>query len=326
MDRILISELDKSGLASLPSGWGFFVLGAEGRYLAFSKSGNISRRIKELWQKRVEDRILGELFHQAEYLDYQVFSEPIRALIEEKIAYQEHGSELIADLSQWKSYVYLALDGFKHPFIKIEEQILDDWFYIGPFRSRFWLSDLTDTYARLLKLPQCPGRDYPCERLETGACKAYCMVLQAAEDELAADLLHASKGKAHKELERHDRLLKETYARVENKVLDLIKRERDNYYDDLEFEKADLLDDEIRLLQKYRDWLAFLYVTKDLAFKEKHFEVEAGQIKSYNALGKHFSFPIDRMEYRDNEILALPKNIVDECHIVYDYYKNNHRG
>jgi hypothetical protein len=98
-----------------------------------------------------------------------------------------------------------------------------------------------------------------------------------------------------------------------------VQSERENYFNNLEFAKADLLDDELNLLGAYRDWLNFLYVAKTLCFQNETYDIEAGQLKSAMVNGKTYHFPIDNPGYRDNETLALPLAAADEMKIIYDY-------
>ncbi|MDD2332677.1 MAG: hypothetical protein PHI68_08525 [Candidatus Cloacimonetes bacterium] len=313
MERLYFDNNLRFGLGKLPDQWGFFAFETEAGALAFSYCGNLHRRLGELYLKKDEDRAIEELFSRAKWISYQEHKEPIQALLDYKIALQSPNPAVIHSFQNWENYCYLALDATGMPFIAITEHTNDQRFYIGPFRSRFFLSDVLDSYCRILKLPYCPPGEPPCEKLEQKLCKGYCQML-------------SESGLPYKELHKLQALLKEAFAHPDNGVLDLVSKERSRYFDDLEFDKADLLDDEIRLLKKYRDWLNFLYICKDLQFTIEGIEVEAGQIKSAKFGKALYHFPVDHTEYRENEALALNKNVVDECRIVYDFYIKKHRG
>lgn len=298
------SNFDKI-LEGLPDSWGVFAFHRGEECLLFCKSGNIRFKLKSLFQRKDSDKAISELFLESDSLSYKVDERPIMALIREKIYLQKHQPTFQHRHLPWKEYSYLALDAHQFPFVTIKDDTNGNWDYIGPFRSRFFLSDVMDTYGRILKIPYCETDTFPCDRKDRAICNAYC---------LQSD----NESEAHSKLSS---LLKEAYIHPKNGILELVKSERDRYFDDLEFDKVDLLSDEIDLLKKYRDWLSFLYVAKNLDFETESLKVESCQISKVKLHGREYQFPIQNIEYRPNEALALNKDIVDECRIVYTHYK-----
>ncbi len=208
----------------------------------------------------------------------------------------------------------MAFDALRFPFVTVVEHTNDDWFYIGPFRSRFFLADVIDTLSRILKLPYCETSAYPCEKFDRDACRGWCLSLAPAQE-----------SKSEHSLEKLDDLLKEAYLHPQNGILEMVKKTRDEYFDDLEFTKAALLDDEIKLLATYRDWLMFLYTAKELEFESEDFSVKAGKLIQCRYQNKEYHFPADRTEFRANEALALNMDAVDESRIIYDYLKKREK-
>lgn len=297
-------------LEALPDSWAVFAFYKDKQCLLFSKSGNLRFRLSGMYKRKDSDSALSELFVEADRIGYRVFDEPIMALLMEKIHHQKHTPLLQYRHQVWQNYAYLALDASCFPFVSIEDSTNDNRQYIGPFRSRFYLADLMDTLGRILKVPFCETQDFPCERLDKDLCRGYCFA-QGNED-------------AYPELKgKLPALLHEAYLHPMNGILELVKKQRDHYFDELEFDKCDLLTDEVDLLSKYRDWLNFLYVCKDISFEDDLLTVKKGQITEARVNGNVYKFPIQNIEYRENEKLALNKDITDECRMVYTYFIKN---
>lgn len=308
MEKIELSSGFEKILEGMPDSWGVFAFYKGKDCLLYSKSGNLRYRLNGMYQRKDSDTALCELFLEADSISFKVCEQPIMALLREKVFLQKHTPLLQHQHQGWKSYAYLAIDPKRFPFVSVKDDTNDSWQYLGPFRSRFFLSDVMDTVGRILKLPFCQSESFPCERLDNDICKGYCIIKEKAEmEEDAPDKL--------------SNLLKEAYLHPLNGILELVKKERDRYFDNLEFDKVDLLQDEFDLLKKYRDWLSFLYIIKEISFENEMIKVVSGQIVEYHFEGKSHKFPLNIPQYRPNEALALNKDIVDECRIVYLYHK-----
>ncbi|HQB98642.1 MAG TPA: hypothetical protein PKZ46_06875 [Candidatus Cloacimonadota bacterium] len=295
---------------SLPKGWVFYALKSADGYLFMGVSARLGARMHAFWEKAKEDKVLKEMQDQAQVLDYQPMPDSMSALIMLKTMLMEHHPEYQQRLRLWEEYVYLALDSHRFPFVGIQEHSNDDWQYLGPFRSRFFVADVIDTLSRILKLPACETASYPCSKFDSGICRGWCLALAPAGE---TPLEH--------DLEKLHDLLQESFVHPQNGILEMVQKERDQYFDNLEFPKADLLDDEIKLLKNYRDWLNFLYVAKDLSFESPQITIAGGQLTHVRIGGKEYSFPTDNPQYRENERLALPLAAVDEMKIIYDYIR-----
>lgn len=310
MIRLKISENFEPIPDSLPGGWAFYALKSAGEYLYAGISAHLGARLKSFWSLREEDPLLEEILSQAELLEYQPMPSSMSALIMLKSFVMKHHPQYQHRLQAYASYVYLALNSHQFPFIRIQPHTGDDWIYLGPFRSRFFLVDLLDSLSRIVRLPYCETGTYPCDKFENGICRGWCLALAPAKE---TPLEH--------DLQKLEILLKETFMHPQNGILEMVQKERDKYFDDLEFAKADLLDDEISLLSKYRDWLNFLYVSRDLELENESLSIQSGQLSRAVLAGKEYLFPIDTSSPRENEKLALPLAVLDEMKIIYDYIK-----
>lgn len=295
---------------ALPKARVFYILKAGDTPLYAGYTAQLGTKLKGLKQRAEEDPLLRELCERADTLDYQEFDHGIHALAGFKAYCQENTPEYQHRVHPWAAYVYLGLDSHRFPFISIQESTNDDWQYLGPFRSRFMLVDIIDSLSRILKLPYCETGTYPCDKFDRDVCRGWCLAIAPAEE-----------SKLEHDLNKLDALLKEAFIHPNNGIYEMVYGERENYFNNLEFAKADLLDDELELLKSYRDWLNFLYVAKSLSFQDDQYEIEAGQLKSAIVKGKTYHFPIDNPQYRENETLALPLAAVDEMKTIYDYIR-----
>ncbi len=310
VNSLKITEDFAQNLDILPAGWVFYTLSSEEGYLYAGISAHLAAKLNSIWQKSGEDRLLGEMWMAATSVEYTAMPDSMSALLLFKSFVMEHHPIYQHRIHPWADYVYLALDSHRFPFVGVQQHTNDDWLYIGPFRSRFFLADLLDSLSRILKLPYCETGTYPCDKFDRGICRGWCLALAPARE---TELEH--------DLDKLEILLKETFVHPNNGILEMVQKERDRYFDDLEFAKADLLDDEIRLLAKYRDWLNFLYVAKDLSLDTPQLSIEQGQLTKAVFRGREYHFPIDKPPYRDNEKLALPLASTDEMRIIYEYIK-----
>lgn len=297
-------------------GWVFFCFMQGGKPLWCGYTPNLAQRLSFIRKKTEDNPLYKQMCEEADTLKYEVHAQAIDALIRYKVYVQKQHPVFQQAINPSADYVYLAFGAHRFPFLSMQSFTNDDWTYLGPWRSRFFLVEVMDSLSRILKIPYCETGTFPCEKLEKEICKGYCLALE--ESFAKADI---------PDLAKLEKLLEEAYLHPNNGILEMVTKERDRYFDDLEFIKADLLNDEIDNLKKYRDWLNFLYVSKALAFETETFSVEGGLISSCELDGTRYHFPRVATEYRENERLALNLLDVDEARIVYDYHlKHQDKG
>lgn len=308
MSTFVFDNHIKNQFDTLPAGWAFFALQSSEGYLYAGYTARLSRKLNFLQSKAEEGGLYASMWEKVSGVEYTLYPQGLDALIHYKTFVAEHVPQFQHRLLPWADYAYLALDATRYPFITVVEHTNDDWLYLGPFRSRFFLADVSDTLSRILKLPYCETGTYPCDKFDADVCRGWCLSLESAKE-----------SQADKSLEKLDALLKEAYLHPENGIMELVQSQRDKYYNDLEFIKASLLDDELELLAKYRDWLNFLYVAKQLEYDGPELRIQAGRIVWCKFNNREFSFPLGSTDFRKNEALAMNLDAVDESRIIYDY-------
>jgi len=311
MEKVLVQKVDSQYLNEIREEPGIVLFHAENELLFVTDTVNLKRTIQMLSALQDEDMEVRELFNKAETLQPQAYKTGTEALIRKRILLEKHEPEFNQRINLWKNYVYLALNPAEFPFVKITEYTDEEWFYIGPFRSRFFLTDIIELMSKLLKLPHCEVQFGPCEKYYDGRCRGWC-------DLIKAELIRDTEEDTEKpQLEKLDALLKEAFVHPDNGLLDMVIKEKTKYENDLQFIKADLLKPQIELLKRYKDWLIFLYKIKNLNYVTDSIGVKNGQIVKYKSDGKEFSNPYIKIPYRANEILAINKNMADEARILY---------
>ena len=309
-----MQRLDAVDVKKFPKGWSLMGFWARGELLHLSLTPNPRRRY-ELMKQKIEDNILIlELINKADHIQIEPMENAMQGLIRYKMMLHDNPPTLQHVFNRWESYVYLSLNAYVFPFIRTTADTNDEWFYLGPFRDRFALVDALDTVCKILRLPRCETGDWPCHKLDDGICAGWCRSLneEDADEEYSLDKL--------------DALLKESFLKPSDGVLEMLIYEKDKYFNDLEFAKADLLSDEIEIQAKYRDWLQFLYVARQLSWEDDRVQVQNGRIIKVKVKDREHNFLPDNTIYRDNERLALNLADVDEARILYDYWMSQHQG
>jgi len=312
MERILLHQQDSQWLSLVPEDCGVLSFYSADKLLYISNSVNMKGRIDHLWKKRNSDSIVKELFESSDNLDIKLTKTPLEALCKTKSLLSHQTPEYNSRITLWKDYVYLAVNPQEFPFIKITEYTEEEWFYLGPFRSRFFLMDLMELMNKLLKLPFCEVKEGPCEKLDNDRCQGWCISIY---NELSQE-----ENSEKPELLKLDALLKEAYIHADNGLLEMLDKEKAKYEDELQFEKGELLKPNIELLKKYKQWLIFLYQAKQLTYNTDLITVQNGQMIRCIVDEKEFTFPFQKIEYRKNEQLAHNKNMLEEAWILFKWF------
>lgn len=315
MERVLIEELDSRYIDRLPEESGV-VSFHQGQHLLYvTETVNLKYTVRRLSNGRKEDPEVADLFNQADTVSVEQSETGLDAVIRKKLLLEKGSAEFNQRVQLWKHYSYLAVNPAEFPFVKITEFTDGDWFYLGPFRSRFFMMDVLELTQRLLKVPYCEVKSGPCDKLDDNLCRGWCELIRAEAEKPAAG------AGEQPQLQKLDALLKEAFVHADNGLLDLLLNEKRKYEEDLQFAKADLLKNNIAILQRYKDWLIFLYKIKNLNFATDKVSVKGGQLIRFKAGGKDHLCSYVNIAYRPNEALALNKNLVDEARILYQECK-----
>ena len=295
MKEILKEHLE-AGVIQLPDSSGIVAFFGEEKMLMCAMTSNISAYLSVYFVDDIEDKNIGELIEQCDKIGYWEISRIFSALLGYKALEQKYNPPFNRIIRYYDDYQYLGLNFVKVPFVKVESTTIHDFFYLGPFRNRYFVHDVIDASADYFGTPSCPGESYPCELLEAGKCAGYCIQKQ---NQLAEDLT------------RYFLLPK-----LEN--LEIVNDEIETLLDGFLFTKAEAVKHQKKLLSNFYHQVAFLSVTKHLNLK---YEYEGKIIEIANGLLKRIDGRIlDRVkqEYQPNEIFAVDKSELDERWVIYN--------
>jgi excinuclease UvrABC nuclease subunit len=315
MEKLSLEQADNQWLNKVTEESGIIRFYAGEDLLYVREAVNLKKVMAGLKSQAENDITVAELFKKADGLSLEETETALEALLKTKAGLEKDKPEFNLSINTWKNYVYLAINPAEFPFVKISEYTEEDWFYLGPFRSRFFLVDMMELVQKLIKLPFCEVKSGPCEKLDNNLCRGWCELVMAEAKEAQEDF------HSHPHLEKLDALLKEAYVHPDNGMLEMFEREKEKYDVNLQFAKADLLKPQIELLRHYKEWLIFLYKIKNLNVVTDKITVRNGQLIHYKIDGQEFDNPFLEIDYRQNEILALNKNLLDEARILYQESK-----
>jgi excinuclease ABC subunit C len=310
MEKVLLQQIDNQYLGNLPEEYGGVSFWKGEELLFATETINLKHTVRVIFALQEEDSEIRDMLTQADSVAIEQTTSGLEALIQTRALLARQTAEFNQRIQLWKNYVYLAINPAEFPFVKITEFTDEDWFYLGPFRSRFFLTDLMELMHKLLKLPHCEVKAGPCEKLGEGICRGWCQLIKA---EAAA----TDEADGHPQLEKLDALLKEAFVHPDNGLLDLVTREKQKYEKDLQFVKADLLKTELELLKRYKEWLVFLYKIKNLNKVTDRISIKGGQLIRFRIDGLEQELPFVKIPYRPNELLAINKNLLEEARILY---------
>ena len=291
------TKIDKQ---NIPSGTGIFTLSDANRILYIDKTASLDKSIRQLFKIAKDDKNVFQLISQTSEIAFKKHTSLFAALVHQKKLENTSYPEFNSMIKPYGKYVYLSIDFDKPPYFKVVEDTQQNRFYIGPFKDRFFLFDLLDAMAELFKFPLCPEeKPYPCKRYKNDKCSGWCLK------------------------EKH-----ETYTRailpyiISNKDFLFSKqKEYNEYFSELQFEKAEKLKDKIQLIERYFEYIKFIIVTKNLNLEftedERVFIIKNGRLNGIVENGNKDEFPLVTIDFRDNEILAFNKDQLAERWIVY---------
>lgn len=266
-------------------------------------TSNLFVRINSLYEQRNNDDKIKELWKKAEDLVFDLRLSDIDSLVWYKSLVRSFTPYFNDYINLWENYTYLAIDWTRAPYLSIKENTQSDKYYIGPFRSRFFISDILSIFNKYLKLPICPDNPENCDLRDSNFCLSNCT--KGKQDELR-QLIHTY------------------YLSSNNDLADRLLEKYQTYHNNLEFIKAEEVKIETKLLLKYYKFLNFLNNTKDLTrtfeYENRVYFIEDGLLAEVSGKDSIDFRSINRkIPYRENELLAVNKNQLDERWIVYKF-------
>ncbi len=289
----------------IPESSGVFIFSDSHKNLYIRKASNLKKILDIFLTKKLENKIIFKMISLTKTISYEKTSFLFDALVKEKIYLNKEYPEFNRQIRLYEDYVYLGIDFNRVPFLNISVNTQSNLFFVGPFQDRFFLFDLIDTFGTVFGFPDCEDENYPCIRLKEKKCLGWCV----------------------KENRKIQEIIRESYLQPNEKLLNKIKKIQEKLFDNLQFEKAEILKKQKEIILEYYDLLFFFHVTKSLntifSDKETTFEIKNGMLLKVIKDGKQTYFPEFNIEYRDNEYLAFEKNQFAERWIIYQLLKKN---
>ncbi len=263
---------------------------------------NLRRKFEQL--SKSTDRHIFQLLSLTDTIYYEKHDNLFDSFMNYKVILYSHHPEYNGLLEDYRDFVYLAVSFDRVPYFKISEQTLENHWYLGPFRNRFFPLDLLDTMNRLYKFPLCESSNYPCELLKTEDCNGLCLTDK-------------------KELFN---LIVQNYMFFNIDNQSKLKSEINNANDNLLFKKAESLKQKLKIIEKYYDLIYFFHITKhlDLETQDKRIKIKNGLLSEISMNDLPIDFPLIDGVYRNNEYLAFSKNELNERWIIYNHFRRKH--
>jgi hypothetical protein len=152
MKELLLNKDLKTGIEELPKKPGVFYFANDVKPLFVSLAGNLRGRIGFYLDMMKDDERMAALKDAATKVFWKQAPDNFNALIWQKKLIKELEPILQAQVKPYEDYCYLALDIEGEEQIMIKDDTQGEFFYIGPFRDRFFVADLMETFNILLQI------------------------------------------------------------------------------------------------------------------------------------------------------------------------------
>lgn len=172
--------------------------------------------------------------------DVIVTNSEFEALTLECSQIKQHSPKYNILLKDDKGYNFIKISKEPFPRITAEFQVLDDSRYLGPYMSSFAVREMVSTAQEIFKLPTCNrvfprdfGKERPCLNFHIKKCMGLCRGKISRQDysEIIDSAVHFLKQDT-------------------DKITDILRKNMENAAENLEFEKAALIRDQITAIQK----------------------------------------------------------------------------
>lgn len=172
--------------------------------------------------------------------DVIVTNSEFEALTLECSQIKQHSPKYNILLKDDKGYNFIKISKGEYPRITAEYQILDDSRYLGPYMSSFAVREMVNTTQQIFKLPTCNKvfpRDFrkerPCLNYHIKKCMGVCTGKIKKED-------------YNEIIENAVKFMKQDT----DKITDVLRQSMEEAAENLNFEKAALLRDQIKAIDK----------------------------------------------------------------------------
>ncbi len=278
MNQIIIKPDMQEEINKLPKKPGVFYFSNAINALYVSLAGNLQGRVRFYLDKMQDDPRFIALKDTATNIYWEELPDAFNALIWQKKLIKKLSPQLQSQIKPYDEYCYLALDFEGEVQVQIKEDTQGDLFYIGPFRDRFFLADLIETFKQLFQMKD--GKSYSRNLLIETYLRSGSTFLSILEKK-RTDLFN--------EIKFED-------SEIMRKQIDLLAR----FYQYMIF------------------YYTARYINTVIEGKSTKIEIMKGMVKSVENSKGTDEFPVyTDIEYRDNEFLAVNKDTLDELWIVF---------
>lgn len=181
-----------------------------------------------------------KMVENAYSFDVIVTNSEFEALTLECSQIKMHNPKYNILLKDDKGYSFIKISREEYPRITAELQAYDDARYLGPYMSSFAVREMVATTQEIFKLPTCNrvfprdfGKERPCLNYHIKKCMGLCTGKISKRDynEIINNAVHFIKQDT-------------------DKIIDILKESMENAAENLDFEKAALIRDQINAIQK----------------------------------------------------------------------------
>lgn len=230
----------KENNKDIPEKTGVYLFKSKKKILYIGKAKNLYKRIKQYYQKK-GNVIINNLLKQSTDVEFIITDDEKDALHLEYNLIHTYQPPFNIKLKDDKSFPFIEITtGHQFPGIYFSRQVDEKNFHIGPITNSRKTKDLIDIITRIFKLRTCSdnvfNRSTPCLYFYIDRCVAPCR----NKDEIsleeyrknAADTLDFLKGK-------------------KDRVLKRLKKMMAQYADELRFEEAQKIKEDIELIEQF---------------------------------------------------------------------------
>ena len=183
---------------------------------------------------------VAKMVENAYSFDVIVTNSEFEALTLECSQIKMHSPKYNILLKDDKGYNFIKISKEDYPRITAEYQVLDDARYLGPYMSSFRVRELVETTQQVFKLPDCNrvfprdfGRERPCLNYHINKCMGLCTGRISKKDynDIIDSRVHFIKQDT-------------------DKIVSMLEKNMEEAAEDLNFEKAALIRDQINAINK----------------------------------------------------------------------------
>lgn len=209
------------------------------------KAKDLRKRVSSYFNNKKHDLKTHTLVRHIQRVEYIVVNNEIDAFHLENSLIKKHKPKYNIMLKDSKTYPYIAISKERFPKVYLSRKLeTHKNIYFGPFVSARMVKNLIQLFEEVFHVRDCSydlsekninSMKYKaCLKFHLGKCKAPCVGKQTESD-----------------YNDNISLLKKLLNVKFNEVKNILKEKRDNFAEDLKFEKAHETQEQLRLLESY---------------------------------------------------------------------------